>query len=103
MQKKMGRCAGVHRGATARYMTPRPPPPLFFCMMDVLAARYLQEIDGLLREFAVDLLVLTGRQKHVSPQYLALAVPGLCHTHNPCAAPQPGCLYCRTHGNAALR
>lgn len=68
--------------------------------MDTFAPRFDTELTEVLEGAAVELLVFAGRLRHVSPQYLALAVPGLCHTHNPCQGVQPGCLYCQRHGNA---
>lgn len=64
------------------------------------ARRVLLAADDLLSDLAVDLVAAVGKARHVSPQYLALAVPGLCHAHNPCASPRPGsCAYCARRGN----
>jgi hypothetical protein len=57
-------------------------------------------VDDLLTDLAVHLVAATGKARHVSPQYLALSVPGLCHSHNPCVrTQQPGCAYCARRGN----
>lgn len=79
-------------------MLPPPPPP------PPLASRTLLAVDDLLTDLAVDLVAAVGRARHVSPQYLALAVPGLCHTHTPCLrASVPGCAYCARRGNCFSR
>jgi hypothetical protein len=56
--------------------------------------------DDLLSDLAVDLVAAAGKARHVSPQYLAIAVPGLCHAHNPCSSARPAsCAYCARRGN----
>lgn len=62
-------------------------------------ARALLAVDDLLTDLATDLVAAAGKARHVSPQYLALSVPGLCHSHNPCLRTQPGCAYCARRGN----
>lgn len=55
--------------------------------------------EAVLTQLAVRLVVGVARAHHVSPQYVALAVPGLCHTHNPCRSIRDDCAYCVRRGN----
>jgi hypothetical protein len=86
---------------------PRPSPAAHTHMTPgggTITHRALLAVDDLLTDLAVHLVAATGRARHVSPQYLALAVPGLCHTHNPCLREtQPGCAYCARRGNCFAR
>ena len=56
-------------------------------------------VDDLLTEFALALVNALARARKVSPHHVALAVPGLCHTHVPDARLVDGCAFCRRRGN----
>lgn len=63
----------------------------------------LDSIDDLLTEVAVSLVNSVSRARKVSPHHVALAVPGLCHTHCPDARVMRDCAYCRRKGNVFAR
>lgn len=64
------------------------------------ATRLLDALEALSTGHAVGLVNGVARARRVSPHHLALAVPGLCHTHLPDArAVVPGCAYCARRGN----
>ena len=65
----------------------------------MLAARVLADVDNLLTLLGLDLVNRLARKRRVSPHHLALAVPGLCHTHAPDDRLIHGCHYCRRRGN----
>ena len=64
-----------------------------------MAARVTHQLESLLSDLAVDLVSRVGVRRKASPQYLALAVNGLCHNHNPCREVKAKCAYCQRRGN----
>lgn len=63
-----------------------------------MALDILGDIDALLVSAAATLLNRVAAKRRVPPYYLALEVPGVCHTHLPDERLQPGCAYCRRRG-----
>lgn len=59
----------------------------------------LETIDELLGDVALSLVNCLAARRRVSPHHLALAVPGLCHSHGPCRHLVADCAYCRRRGN----
>lgn len=65
-----------------------------------VARQVLDAIETLASDHALKLINSVAAARRVSPHHLALAVPGLCHTHLPDErAAVPGCAYCRRRGN----
>lgn len=56
-------------------------------------------VEALLLDHAVRVLNAVGARRRVSAHHLALAVPGLCHTHAPDAVVHDDCAWCRRRGN----
>ena len=63
------------------------------------ADAHADALEDVVTQLAVRVLVTVGRAHHVSPQYLAVLVTGLCHAHNPTRAYVDGCAYCARRGN----
>jgi len=69
----------------------------------------IDRLEALLTDQAVALINPLARARRVSPHHLALAVPGLCHTHGPDRRVLDGarggtaCAYCRRRGNCFAR
>lgn len=77
------------------------------CPISVKAHRVvadtLADIEWLLETHALAIVNHLARKRRVSPHHLALAVPGLCHSHVPddrlhTRAPDV-CAYCQRRGN----
>lgn len=65
-----------------------------------VASRVLEAVDDHLTSHAVGLVNRVAAARRVSPHHLALAVPGLCHSHGPDGRDRvPGCAYCARRGN----
>ena len=65
-----------------------------------LAALVIDRLELILSDTAVCLVNSAARARKVSPHHLALAVPGLCHTHGPDLRDHgQRCAYCRRRGN----
>ena len=59
----------------------------------------MDSAEQLLIDFAVTLVVALAKQHKVNPHHLALAVPGLCHTHHPSPTVHAACVFCQRTGN----
>ena len=57
-------------------------------------------IDDHLVTYAAKIIATIATEKKISPQYLALAVPGVCHTHAPSKKRKfDDCAFCERRGN----
>jgi hypothetical protein len=65
----------------------------------VLPEGVREAIDDHLVECAAMVIADIAGQKKISPQYLALAVPGMCHTHAPSKKRKFDCAFCDRRGN----
>lgn len=71
---------------------------------EAACTRLIDALDALATDHAVALVNSVARARRVSPHHLALAVPGLCHSHLPDErAAVPGCVYCARRGNCFAR
>ncbi len=64
-----------------------------------IAHRLIHRIEALQSNVGEFLINAVARKHRVSPYYLALRVPGVCHTHSPTTRVVDGCPYCRRRGN----
>lgn len=71
---------------------------------EAACTRLIDSLEALATAHAVTIINAAARARRVSPHHLALAVPGLCHSHLPDErAVVPGCVYCARRGNCFAR
>ena len=63
------------------------------------AQRTIDAVETLLSRAAQEFVRGLAAARKIQPLHLALAVPGLCHTHNPCKFLADDCAYCARAGN----
>ncbi len=56
-------------------------------------------LDDFLVDHAAEVVAHIAKSKRISPQYLALEVPGVCHTHVPSKKRKQDCAFCTRRGN----
>lgn len=68
-------------------------------MTDTFAQRTIDAVEALLSRAAEEFVRGLAAARKIQPLHLALAVPGLCHTHNPCKFLVEECAFCSRAGN----
>ena len=66
---------------------------------NTFAQRAIDAVEALLSRAAQEFVRGLAAERKIQPLHLALAVPGLCHTHNPCKFLADDCAYCARAGN----
>lgn len=69
------------------------------CPMASIPASVREVIDDHMVKYASGVIATLAAAKKVSPQYLAMDVPGVCHTHAPCRKRKFDCAFCERRGN----
>lgn len=67
--------------------------------MEALPASVREAIDDHLVQYAAALVADIAHTQKISAQYLALAVPGMCHSHAPSKKRKFDCAFCERRGN----
>ena len=66
---------------------------------ETFAQRTIDAVERLLSRAAQEFVRGLAAARKIQPLHLALAVPGLCHTHNPCKFLAEDCAFCSRAGN----
>lgn len=84
----------------------RPSPHIYYLICRVMRAgpetfarRTIDAVEALLSRAAQEFVRGLAAARKIQPLHLALAVPGLCHAHNPCTFLADDCAFCRRAGN----